>query len=796
MLDLGLVTTLLIGGTAGLIAFWLCRHPTLASASKRPVRPKPLWIDYAFYGLLIAFAVLYSVLEIRKFETFSFWGIDQALFDQIVWNSLHGRPYENSVIAGLPIVLGQHFSVLLVALAPLYALHSDPRTLVIVPVLCVALAALPLYWFARKQLDAPLAFVIGLVFLLSPGVQFMALGQFYEIMLAIPLLMLAGSFLLSRRYTPFLVVLVLAFLVKEVVPLVGLGMGGYLVLVQRQYKLGAAVSLLSLASFAALLQWIIPFFEGSSNYFFFTAMGYGTGQFSHLGNDFPEILETVLARPNVIFERAPVALKADAAIKLVVPFGLFPVLGLDVAALALPTLAVILMSNSEIDSLLSSHHYATALPFMALATVAGVRRILAWADARTHSLQARRGIRAAMGVFLLSTSLCNYYLFAPGPLSRDSDGNRYTPSAHDRLGFELAATIPPQAAVIVQPELAQLISQREHLFVMHGAPCWGAADYLFADSTRPWFEYTRPGWNEALSLNYFETVTNQEGYQIKKQQVETPPAHLLDIPFENGVALWGYTLPMTGTVRGGVPLNLHTAWRAERDIGGRYTVQTYLLDAQGRAWVEEEREPCRGYLSTAGWNAGRVVNNNQIISLPPTMPAGDYRLLLAVREHLSGQAIRTGDGRPAVLLASLSIEKNKQSYAANDLMIENRWYVDMREMRLLGFKSLPESIGVNETLAVGLYWRARSKPKGDYLIAVALSDALGNTRVQQQSRPAQNTYPTAAWDAGEVLLDWHDLDIPDGLAPGEYHVRVVLQDSQAAQVLGETAIGKILIKTR
>jgi hypothetical protein len=114
-------------------------------------------------------------------------------------------------------------------------------------------------------------------------------------------------------------------------------------------------------------------------------------------------------------------------------------------------------------------------------------------------------------------------------------------------------------------------------------------------------------------------------------------------------------------------------------------------------------------------------------------------------------------------------------------------------MRFLGSTTIPQTISPGDVLPLGLYWRARSKPQGDYLAVVQLRDSTGHVVFEQSSRPASGTYPTTQWNAGEVLLDWHDLTIPADFAVGNYQIAVLLRDSSTGASLGETGISSLSV---
>ncbi len=190
--------------------------------------------------------------------------------------------------------------------------------------------------------------------------------------------------------------------------------------------------------------------------------------------------------------------------------------------------------------------------------------------------------------------------------------------------------------------------------------------------------------------------------------------------------------------------------------------------------------------------------DDSALPLPPTMPSGKYRVTLSLSVRASDDAIAARDalGRglgSEIEITSIQVTKNKGSFTASELWIEQRYYVDMDEMRLLGFKPIPQSAHAGETIQVGLYWRARGKPKGDYLVVVQFRDENGRVAIEHAARPANDTYPTTEWNTGEVLLDWHDLVLPPDTTAGTFEIVVLMKERSSARVLGETVIDKIQV---
>jgi hypothetical protein len=219
----------------------------------------------------------------------------------------------------------------------------------------------------------------------------------------------------------------------------------------------------------------------------------------------------------------------------------------------------------------------------------------------------------------------------------------------------------------------------------------------------------------------------------------------------------------------------------------RDTVLAFRLrDEQSHEWMLADRLLTEGFLPIDATPEPGTVGDEFGLRLPPTLPSGNY--IVTVQLSASAPTIESDE----IDVGKVAIAKNKGSFTATDLWwIENRLLADFAEMRLLGYAPLRTTVSPGDMLSIGLYWRARAKPQADYVVKVQLRDASGRVAVEQSARPANNTYPTLQWDAGEVLLDWHDVMVPALLAAGEYTIQVVLVDAPAGGIVGEIALPKI-----
>lgn len=748
--------------------------------------------DALFVVMAAFFLVEFLSAALARYNTFGVWSYDFAVFDQTIWNSAHGALFQNTVVPDAHILLGQRFSPILLVLTPLYALQ-DQRILAVIPPLAVVVAAFPFYWFAKRRIGAALACIIGLAYFLAPGVQLLGTRQFYEPYLALVFLSFATLFLLRRRYLPMLACLALTLICKEEMGVVLAGFGLYLLVVQRKYWPGLALIVFGLAWTAVLVDRVIPYFSGQGQYYYFGGSDVdGKDHYDYLGNNVFDIAKTTLTQPWLAAQHVLVPRKTQVLQQLFQSLGYLPLLGIETTALAGPTLAYTLLSDGLSQGGLNSYHLAPVYPFLFFGMIVGIERLLRWRWSRLPTVAWRR---VAIGVFLLLAAVVNYWNVSPRAIP-DNWAFGFAPiPAHDQLGAALAEQIPSSAAVMAQEELLSHLTQRSEIYFLLGMTCNAMADYTFVDMTRAWYGYHRYGWDRLLALPFFKTVVERDGYILKVNRPFEQPAQQVDAHVADKIKILGYDLA-DASVTGGDKIWPVLSWRAAPNAGP-YVIRLDVVDAPGHVWAERKRAPC---LKTRAGEAPRELFNEDFeLRLPPTMPAGPYMLTVAFMDG-KGESefpLRKDEGRelaPEFTLGTFDVLKNHASVPAAQLYgIERRIYFDMAEMRLLGHTPPREEIKPGELLQIGLYWRAREKPRGDYVAAVQLRDATGQVAFEQSSRPAKDTYPTTGWSSGEVLLDWHDFNLPLDLAAGAYQIAVVLRNSADQQTLGEAVLTEISV---
>ncbi|WP_420629318.1 hypothetical protein [Candidatus Leptofilum sp.] len=112
----------------------------------------------------------------------------------------------------------------------------------------------------------------------------------------------------------------------------------------------------------------------------------------------------------------------------------------------------------------------------------------------------------------------------------------------------------------------------------------------------------------------------------------TAPERLLEMPeVETAV---GITLSEQATLVGfsldeaslaaGETLNLELVWQAETELSESYRVFVHVLDGDGRIVAQSDAPPAGWTRPTTGWLPGEFIIDQHTITLPATLPPGDY----------------------------------------------------------------------------------------------------------------------------------------------------------------------------
>jgi uncharacterized membrane protein len=392
---------------------------------------------------LAVFVVAFTAATWTAHARFGTYGFDLGIYDQGTW--LLSRPRAPFVtVRGLDL-LGQHAAYIMALVAPLYRLWADPRLLLLLQVLFLALPALVLYRLGGRHLGHPAAgLAVAVAYLAYPGVQWAISWQFHPEAIAAGLLALAVAAADRRRHGRMALWLALAALCGAELGLVVAGFGLLLVAGGRR-AVGWRTAGAGLAWFLVATYLLAPLHAGRVTRLFETDYGIaGTG---------PRALLASL--PTMAGHALQTGLANDGLFYLLLVF--LPLLGLPLLAprWLLPVAPPLLLNLAAVQPehhQLRFHYLATAAPLLAAGAVAGLAAVRS---------TRRRWLAPAL-VLLVVVAGFTSWRYGPAPWARDPVAIPSGPT--DQVRREALALVPDGAPVSAQYNLVPHLGHRVEVY--------------------------------------------------------------------------------------------------------------------------------------------------------------------------------------------------------------------------------------------------------------------------------------------------------------------------------------------
>jgi uncharacterized membrane protein len=425
--------------------------PGAATERRLPVPDSGVLLG-GMIALFVGSFVWLSWLTHARFGTF---GFDLGIFDQGVWLLSRFRdPFVT--IRGLSL-FGDHASYILVLVAPLYWLWADPRLLLLLQVVGLAIPAVCLYLIGSRRLGSPLAgLAIAAAYLAYPALQWAAIWSFHPETLAAGFLGLAALAADRRRWRPMAVWLGLALLCKEDVGLVVAGLGALLWIIGHP-RVGRRTLAAGLGWFVLTALVLIPLTNGRPSPHL--ELNYGI-----TGSGPTVLLEAVPTLAGNIWENLTEGTGDTYLLFIFAPLLGLPLLDPRWLLPAAPPILLNLAATHGYQQEIRYQYLATAAPFLALAAIAGLRVV-----------GRRRVVLASLLVALVAVAGFIDYRVGPAPWSKDfprpAEDGPLMQARRQALGL-----IDPAGPVSAEYNLAPHLAHRTHIYEFPNpftAPNWG-----------------------------------------------------------------------------------------------------------------------------------------------------------------------------------------------------------------------------------------------------------------------------------------------------------------------------------
>lgn len=425
------------------------------------------------YLLIILFCSYFIFLSFSRHDNFYSRRLDLGNMDQTVWNVANGNgftltdPYGENQESRLAV----HADFLLIFLAPLYYIWSDPRMLLLVQTIVLGMGALPVYWLARDKLKSEKpAILFSAAFLLYPTIQRNLLHDFHAVALSTTFLLFAYWYMHKNQFGKFTLFALLAALGKEDVWLVTGLMGLYLVLVRKKILFGALVSLISFAVFILLFWVFIPSVTVEQKHF---ALGY----LSDFGTDLNSILINLVTNPLKVLLVLTAPDRLYYYFQLLIPMGFMSLFSPEVLIFGIPALIVNVLSNNHLMRMIDYQYTGIVTPFIFISAVIGYDRVNQKIKSIRNKMLRKYGGKA-LAIIVSAMVAGSSVGWGELPFGLQSRFKYFTtPQAEKRVMEKAVKNISSKYSVSVTNNIGARVSQREKLY---NFPIYSdKADYVF-----------------------------------------------------------------------------------------------------------------------------------------------------------------------------------------------------------------------------------------------------------------------------------------------------------------------------
>ncbi len=404
---------------------------------------------WVLLGLVIAAYVIYvSIHTIQHHWSLGTSAFDLGIQENILWNTVHGDILYSSLMGGN--YLGVHTSLVLLLIAPIYALAPFTETLLVIQAMALGMAALPLFLLSRRVLENTWqGLLVAILWLTHPAVAGANFYDFHPIAFSPLFLFTAVYFWWLRRWAPFWISIALLLSVKEELSIIVVLLG-IVTLMSGNRRQGLQIVAVGAAAYVILQHVVIPHFAGGDH-----SYSWYYSEIIPTGEGPRGLVTTVLLNPIFALKFILTQPKALFVFQLFAPLALLPFFTARGAVLISYGLAATLLASRP---QLHQIGFQYALTLLALGFVGALLALLRFSDDGR-----RRALTAA--VLLAVVTSFHYGMIWPrhnftgGFSTIDFDYSERDRERYRKL-HELIEQIPPDAAVLASENLAPHVARR------------------------------------------------------------------------------------------------------------------------------------------------------------------------------------------------------------------------------------------------------------------------------------------------------------------------------------------------
>lgn len=456
--------------------------------------------------LIVLYITYFTTASFLHHNNFYSGRYDLGNMDQTVWNTINGNFFSLSNDKGNSISrLSSHADFILILLAPFYLLWSDPKMLLLIQTIIVALGAFFVYKIAHKSLlGKNLSLCFAFIYLLNPSLQYANLYDFHAVVLATTFLLGAWYFLISAQYRFFYISLFLAAITKEQLWAIVALFGVYIAIVHKKRIEGILLMALGAVLFYFLIWYAIPAARGKQHF--------AVEFYQELGSSPSGIVSSIILHPLQTLGTMLEKEQTEYLKQLFLPLGYLPLFAPIYLIFALPDFMINTLSNNRLFYQIFYHYTAIITPFIFIAAIYGVQNIMQFLPRRLTWL---------LIVYLIGSAVYSAYQFGPLAFSKRPNTDMFTkPQPKKDIINQELAKIPQSVSVAATNNLGAHLSHRQILYTIPiGIEKSDYIVFLLNDAfAQPSLDAQKRMAEELKSDNRYEIVFAKDDFLVLKRK--------------------------------------------------------------------------------------------------------------------------------------------------------------------------------------------------------------------------------------------------------------------------------------
>ncbi len=244
------------------------------------------------------------------------------------------------------------------------------------------------------------------------------------------------------------------------------------------------------------------------------------------------------------------------------------------------------------------------------------------------------------------------------------------------------------------------------------------------------------------------------------------------------MTLLGWKVLSSSKPRPGDTVTVRHYWEAQNQFYRNYSTILHLYTPSlQRSWATENEGSLRP--PTGAWDPANYYIETMHLKLPIDIPPTTFSLVSGLSSSSAERLTVPGSRDGLLHLRELTVAPLRPGLLQS-VRPTTRAPADTDDgLHLQGYDLVDESAGHS----LRLFWETDETVANDWITYIHMSNAQGDLVAQFDGPPFAGLLPTSQWKPNSLYIDSRELELPSGLAPGDYLLRIGLYSFESGERL-------------